>query len=120
MVGTTVVVLDLLIRIVFGVAVGVGFGVGAIKVNNVFAAFVPFGDVTNTLEVPAVPAGVVAVILVELTTVTLVAAVPPMVTLVAPVKLVPVMVIAVLPDVDPLVGKMLVTVGALAGGGVGV
>ena len=50
--------------------------------------------------------------LVELTTITLVAAVPPMVTAVAPVKPVPVMVMAVPPAVEPLVGEILVTVGA--------
>ena len=54
----------------------------------------------------------VAVMLVELTTVTLVAAVPPMVTAVAPVNPVPVMVMAVPPAVEPLVGEILVTVGA--------
>jgi hypothetical protein len=76
---------------------------------------VPLGVVTSTLAVPTVPAGVVAVILVELTTITLVAAVPPMVTAVAPVKSVPVMVIAVPPAVEPLVGEILVTVGAARG-----
>ena len=68
--------------------------------------------VTNTLAAPAVPAGVVAVILVELTTVTLVAATPPMVTPVAPVKSVPVMVMTVPPAPDPVEGETLVTVGA--------
>ena len=60
------------------------------------------------------PAGVVAVMLVELTTVTLVAATPSMVTAVAPVKLAPVMVMLVPPAVDPLVGEILATVGAAA------
>ena len=75
------------------------------------AALVPPGVVTKTLAVPAVPAGVVAVMVVELTTVTLVAAVPPMVTAVAPVKSVPVMVMVVPPAVEPLVGEIFVTVG---------
>ena len=44
------------------------------------AAFDPPGVVTTTLAVPALPAGVVAVIEVALTTVTPVAAAPPMVT----------------------------------------
>ena len=57
-----------------------------------FAEFVPPGVVTSTLAVPALPAGVVAVMVVAFTTVTPVAAVPPMVTAVAPVKPVPVMV----------------------------
>jgi len=79
------------------------------------AALVQPDVVTSTLAVPAVPAGVVAVILVELTTIKLVAAVPPMVTEVAPVKPVPVMVMAVPPAVEPLVGEILVTVGAARG-----
>ena len=72
----------------------------------------PPGVVTRTLALPALPAGVVQVIVVSLTTVMPVAAVPPMVTAVAPVKLVPVIVTAVLPAVGPLVGVRLVTVGA--------
>ena len=59
--------------------------------NNVLAALVPSGVVTKTLAVPALPAGVVAVMVVELTTVKSMAAVPPRVTAVAPVKSVPVM-----------------------------
>jgi hypothetical protein len=61
---------------------------------------------------PAEPAGVVAVICVELSTVKLAAAVPPKVTEVAPVRLVPVMVTLVPPAVGPLLGDTLVTVGA--------
>ena len=80
--------------------------------NNVLAALAPPGVVTKTLAVPALPAGVVAVMLVELTTVTLVAAVPPRAIAVAPVKLVPVMVMVVPPACEPLVGEILVTVGA--------
>ena len=56
----------------------------------------------------------IAVILVELTTITLVAAVPPMVTAVAPVKPVPVIVMAAPPAKEPLVGEILVTVGTAA------
>ena len=56
------------------------------------AEFVPPGVVTSTLAVPALPAGVVAVMVVAFTTVTVVAAVPPIETAVAPVKPVPVMV----------------------------
>ena len=48
--------------------------------------------VTITLTVPAVPAGVVAVMVVELLTLTPVAALPPMVTVAPVTKLVPVMV----------------------------
>ena len=76
------------------------------------AALVPLGVVTITLAVPAVPAGVVAVMLVEVTTTTFVAATPPMVTAVAPVKSIPVMVMVVPPAVEPLVGEILVTLGA--------
>ncbi len=56
----------------------------------------------------------IAVILVELTTVTLVAAVPPMVTAVAVVKPVPEIVMAVPPAKEPLVGEIPVTVGTAA------
>ena len=78
---------------------------------KVFAAFVPPGVVTRTLAVPADPAGVVAVIDVAPTTVTLVAAAPPMVTLVAGVKLVPVMVTDWPPAVRPVDGLIALTVG---------
>ncbi len=80
--------------------------------NNVLVALVPPGELTKALAAPALPAGVVALMLVELTTVTLVAAVPPRAIAVAPVKLVPVMVMVVPPAVEPLVGEILVTVGA--------
>ena len=61
---------------------------------------------------PAACAGVLAVMLVALTTVTPVAAVPPRLT-VAPVKKpVPVMVTAVPPLVVPVAGDIAVTVGA--------
>ena len=73
---------------------------------------VPPAVVTRTLAVPALPGGVVAVIVVELTTMTFVAAAPPMVTAVAPVRLVPVIVTLVPPSVGPVAGEMPVTVGA--------
>ena len=83
-----------------------------------FAELVPLGVVTKTLAVPAAWAGVVAVMVVELTKTKVAAAVPPMVTAVAPVKSVPVMEMAVPPAVppavEPLVGEILVTVGATA------
>jgi hypothetical protein len=82
----------------------------------VLAGFVPDGVVTRTLTAPAAPAGVVAVTLVALTTVTPVAAAPPKVTEVAPVKSVPVIVIEVPPRVDPVSGDSAVTVGAGVGG----
>ena len=75
------------------------------------ALLVPPGVVTNTLAAPALPAGVVAVMVVEFTTVKAVAAVPPIVTAVAPVKLVPVRVTACAPASGPDVALMDVTVG---------
>ena len=57
------------------------------------------------------PAGVVAVMLVALITVTSVAATPPMVTAVASVKFVPVSVTDWPPARGPLLGLMLATVG---------
>ena len=79
------------------------------------AAFDPPGVVTTTLALPAVPAGVVAVMDVLLTTVTPVAAVPPMVTVVLPpttVNAVPVIVTAVPPAEVPLVASIEATPGA--------
>jgi hypothetical protein len=70
--------------------------------------------VTVTVTAPALPAGVVAVIDVLLTTTTLVAAVAPNVTVAPVAKFVPVMVTAVPPKVDPLFGDTLVTVGGRA------
>jgi hypothetical protein len=67
--------------------------------------------VTVTVTAPAACAGVVAVIEVPLTTTTLVAAVPPNVTVAPLAKFVPVIVTAVPPDVDPLFGDTLLTVG---------
>ncbi len=75
------------------------------------AEFVPPGVVTSTLAVPAVPAGVVAVIVVAFTTVTAVAVAPPIVTADAPVKLVPVRVTACPPASGPDVALIDVTVG---------
>ena len=68
--------------------------------------------VTTTLTIPAACAEVVAVIEVELTTVTLVAAVPPKLTVAPDEKPVPVIVTDVPPLVLPEVGEMAVTVGA--------
>jgi len=72
----------------------------ATYVNALALVAVPPAVVTATLLAPVVPAGVLAVIDVALTTTTLVAATLFTVTLVAPVKLVPEIVI----DVPPLVG----------------
>jgi hypothetical protein len=67
--------------------------------------------VTVTVTAPELPAGVVAVIVVPFTTVTLVAAVPANVTAAPAAKFVPVIVTAVPPAVDPLFGDTLLTVG---------
>jgi hypothetical protein len=72
---------------------------------------VPPGVVTSTLAAPALPAGVVAVICVALTTVNAAALAAPNLTVVAAVKFVPVMVTEVPPDVVPLVGLIELTVG---------
>jgi len=60
--------------------------------------------VTDTVFAPALPAGVTAVTVVELTTLTEVAATPPIVTELVPGKFVPVIVIKVPPLVDPVFG----------------
>ena len=60
--------------------------------------------VIDTVFAPIVPAGVTAVTVVELTTLTEVAATPSIVTELVPVKFVPVIVIAVPPLVDPVFG----------------
>src|SRR5277367_930752 len=70
--------------------------------------------VTVTVTAPALPAGVVAVIVVLFTTTTLVAAVAPNVTVAPETKFVPVIVTAVPPSVDPLFGLTLLTVGGAA------
>jgi len=71
----------------------------------------PF-TVTVTVTAPALPAGVVAVIDVLLTTTTLVAAVAPNFTVAPAAKFVPVIVTAVPPAAGPLFGLTLLTVGA--------
>ena len=70
----------------------------------------PAGVVTVTPTIP-LPAGLSAVIVVSLTTVTFVAGVVPKSTAVAPVKPAPVIVTNVPPVVGPLVGLKPVTVG---------
>ena len=70
----------------------------------------PF-TVTVTVTAPALPAGVVAVIVVLFTTATLVAATLPNVTVAPAAKFVPVIVTAVPPAVGPLFGDTLLTVG---------
>jgi len=67
--------------------------------------------VTVTVTAPALPAGVVAVIVVLFTTATLVAAVLPNFTVAPAVKFVPVIVTAVPPATGPLFGDTLLTVG---------
>ena len=67
--------------------------------------------VTVTVTAPALPAGVVAVIVVLFTTTTLVAATLPNVTAAPVAKFVPVIVTAVPPAVEPLLGDTLLTVG---------
>ena len=74
-------------------------------------ADVPEGVVTVTSTIPAVYAGLVAVIEVALTTVTPVAAVVPKFTAVAPRRFVPEIVTEVPPAVEPDIGVMPVTVG---------
>jgi hypothetical protein len=68
--------------------------------------------VTVTVTAPAVPAGLVAEIVVLFTTVTFVAAALPNVTLAPAAKFVPVIVTAVPPATGPLLGETLLTVGA--------
>ena len=70
----------------------------------------PF-TVTATVTAPAVPAGVVAVMVVLLTACTLAAALPPNVTVEPEAKFAPVMVTGVPPDVAPLLGDTPLTVG---------
>jgi hypothetical protein len=67
--------------------------------------------VTVTVTAPALPAGVVAVMLVLLTTTTFVAAALPNVTVAPEAKFVPVIVTEVPPAATPLFGDTLVTVG---------
>ena len=72
----------------------------------------PPAFVTTTLAVPAEPAGVTAVIEVELTNTTLVAADPSMVTVAPVIKPVPVIATDVAPKVEPELGESETTVGA--------
>jgi hypothetical protein len=67
--------------------------------------------VTVTVTAPALPAGVVAVIVVPFTTVTFVAATVPNVTVAPATKFVPVIVTAVPPATGPLLGDTPLTVG---------
>ena len=69
---------------------------------------------TATFFAPAVPAGVVAVIEVELFTPTFEAAVPPMVTVAPVTKLVPVIVTLVPPASGPEAGDMFKILGTAA------
>ena len=71
----------------------------------------PPAVVTITFTEPAVLAGVVAVIVVELVTLTPVAVLPPMVTVAPLTKFVPVIVILAPPAVGPELGDIAVTVG---------
>jgi hypothetical protein len=68
--------------------------------------------VTVTLTAPAACAGVVAVIVELLTTLTPVAALPPTLTVAPATKFVPVIVTAVPPVVGPDAGATLPTIGA--------
>ena len=92
--------------------------VGTIYAKAFVAVAVPPGVVTAILFAPTVPAGVIAVMLVDETTTTLVAATPPTVTLVAPVKSQPVIVIGVPPSVRPDIGVIDVIVGCGSGAAV--
>jgi hypothetical protein len=67
--------------------------------------------ITVTVTAPALPAGVVAVICVGLTTTTFVAALLPNVTVAPAAKFVPVIVTPVPPAVVPVFGDTLLTVG---------
>ena len=80
--------------------------------NALALVAVPPAVVTVKLLAPAVPAGVLAVIEVALTTTTLVAATPFTFTLVAPVRLVPVIVNEVPAASGPEVGLTVVIVGS--------
>ena len=68
-------------------------------------------QITVTEAAPALPAGVVAVMLVLFTTTTLVAAALPNVTVAPAAKFVPAIVTAVPPAVEPLLGLTLLTAG---------
>jgi hypothetical protein len=87
--------------------------VGDATYVNPFARFpLCAPTVTVTVTAPALPADVVAVIVVLFTTTTFVAAALPNVTVAPVAKFVPVIVTAVPPAVDPVFGLTLLTVGA--------
>jgi hypothetical protein len=94
------------------ILVNVGIEIVSEYVKDPVPVTDPPGVMMTTFAVPAVPAGVVAVTDVSLTTVTLVACVPPMVTMVAPVKPLPVIVTEVPPAIGPVAGEMPANVGA--------
>ena len=89
-------------------------GAGKLYVNA-FASIplCPLALVTVTFTLPATPAGVVAVMVMLLTTITEVAAPLPTLTVVPAAKLVPLTVIAVPPVVSPELGVTLLTVGSV-------
>ena len=92
---------------------GGGVGAGAVYVNPPVDVVVPVSLlVTTTFFAPAVPAGVVQVIDVAVTTVTELHATPSTVTVAPETKPVPVIVIAVPPAVDPDDGVIAVIEGA--------
>jgi len=95
---------------VFGLT-AVTVGAGAYVYPLARLPLSPLLFVTATVTAPALPAGVVAVIDVALTTVTFVAATPPNITVAPEAKFVPVIVTAVPPAVVPLFGLTPVTVG---------
>lgn len=74
---------------------------------------VPPGAVTVTVLVPATLAGVTAVTVVALRTVTEVAANPPIDTAVVPVKFAPLIVIVVPPAIGPRLGVTVEMVGGI-------
>ena len=79
----------------------------------------PFVFVTTTVTAPAARAGVTALIVVALTTLTFVAALPPNVIVAPEEKFVPVMLTDVPPAVVPELGETDVTVGGCCCGGGG-
>jgi hypothetical protein len=82
-------------------------------VNPLVSVAEPVSEfVTTTFLAPTVPAGVVAVIVVEFTTDTPVADAPPTVTVAPERKPVPVIVIEVPPVTTPELGDTFVTVGS--------
>jgi hypothetical protein len=82
-----------------------------VKLSVALVALVPPEVATVTSTVPTEPAGEVAVMLVELTTLYAAAAVVPNLTAVTPEKPVPVIVTAVPPAGSPATGLTLATVG---------